>query len=69
MRSRVVAVLVAGILGCLSSALWAESSKGLDVELTRVLTAHGFTGHIESRFRDKLGRPIDRKRANLGRLL
>src|SRR4029453_1553131 len=69
MRSGVVAVLVAGILGGLSVALWADSNKGLDAELGRVLTAHGFTGKIESRFRDKLGRPIDRKRANLGRLL
>ena len=69
MRSRVVAILVAGILGGLSAALWADSSKGLDDELARVLTAHGFTGHIEARFREKLGRPIDRKRANLGRLL
>jgi len=56
-------------VGGLSAALWADSSKGLDDELARVLTAHGFTGHIEARFRDKLGRPIDRKRANLGRLL
>jgi cytochrome c peroxidase len=69
MRFKVVAVFVAGILGGLSVALWADSSKGLDAELARVLTAHGFTGQIESRFRDKLGRPIDRKRANLGRLL
>src|SRR5215510_11909186 len=69
MRARAVAVLVAGILGWLSSALWAESSKGLDAELARVLNAHGFTGQIESRFREQLGRPIDRQRANLGRLL
>ena len=69
MRSRVAAVLVAGIWGGLAAALWAESSKGLDAELARVLIAHGFTGQIESRFRDKLGRPIERKRANLGRLL
>jgi cytochrome c peroxidase len=68
-RSRVVAVLVAGILGGLVAALGAESRKGLDAELARVLTAHGFTGHIEARFREQLGRPIDRKRANLGRLL
>ena len=69
MRARTVAVLVAGMLGGLAAALWAESSKGLDAELARVLTAQGFTGHIESRFREKLGRPIDRQRANLGRLL
>src|SRR5215831_1944939 len=69
MRSSVVAVLVAGIVGGLSVVLWAESNKELDAELARVLIAHGFTGQIESRFREKLGRPIERKRANLGRLL
>jgi cytochrome c peroxidase len=69
MRSGAVAILIAGILGCLSSALWADSSKVLDDELTQVLKAYGFTGHIESKFQEKLGRPIDRKRANLGRLL
>jgi cytochrome c peroxidase len=53
----------------LSTPLWAESRKGLDNELAQVLTAHGFTGQIESRFREKLGRPIDRQRAHLGRLL
>jgi cytochrome c peroxidase len=40
-----------------------------DDELARVLTAAGFTGRIEASFRQKLGRPIDHKRANLGRLL
>ena len=69
MRARAIAVLVAGMLGGLAVALGAESSKGLDAELARVLKAQGFTGHIESRFREKLGRPIDRQRANLGRLL
>jgi len=69
MRSEAVAILVAGILGCLSSALLANSSKSLDDELAGVLKAHGLTGQIESKFREKLGRPIVQKRANLGRLL
>ena len=68
-RSRVVAVLVAGIVGGLAAAPGAASRAGLDAVLERVLTAHGFTGQIEARFRQKLGRPIDRQRANLGRLL
>ena len=46
-----------------------RSDRGLDHRLAEVLTAPGFTGRIESRFREKRGRPIDRKRANLGRLL
>jgi cytochrome c peroxidase len=41
----------------------------LDRRLAETLTAAGFTGRIEARFREKLGRPIDRQRANLGRLL
>jgi cytochrome c peroxidase len=69
MRSGAVTLLVAAILGCLSSDLLADSSKALDDELASVLKAYGFTGQIESKFREKLGRPIDRKRANLGRLL
>jgi len=68
-RSSVVAVLVAGIVVGHAAAPRAESGQGLDTELACILTAHGFTGHIESRFRHKLGRPIDYKRANLGRLL
>jgi cytochrome c peroxidase len=47
----------------------ADSSKVLDDELAGVLKLYGFTGQIESKFHDKLGRPIDRKRADLGRLL
>jgi cytochrome c peroxidase len=70
MRPGVVALLVGGIvLGCLSSAILAADNNTLDEQLASVLKAYGFTGQIESKFRDKLGRPIDRKRANLGRLL
>jgi cytochrome c peroxidase len=47
----------------------ADSSKALDDKLADVLKIYGFTGQIESTFREKLGRPIERKRANLGRLL
>jgi cytochrome c peroxidase len=37
--------------------------------LTRSLAKHGFTGRIESTLEQRLGRPIDRKLANVGRLL
>jgi cytochrome c peroxidase len=61
--------LTAGVLGGFSSSLLADNSKALDDELAGVLKAYGFTGQIESKFHEKLGRAIDRKRANLGRLL
>lgn len=45
----------------------------LDSQLAAVLSAAGFTGNIEQTFHDRLeanlGRPIDPKLANLGRLL
>src|SRR5260370_4418539 len=45
----------------------------LDSELAAVLSAAGFTGNIEQTFHDRLeanlGRPINPKLANLGRLL
>jgi cytochrome c peroxidase len=34
-----------------------------------VLTSHGFTGASEAKFAAQLGRPIDSKRAQLGRAL
>jgi cytochrome c peroxidase len=47
----------------------AGKPMSLNEQLAAVLTSHGFTGRIEEKFRHKLGRPIDEKRANLGRLL
>jgi cytochrome c peroxidase len=41
----------------------------LDVRLRRVLEAAGFTGEIESTLERRLGRPINVKLADLGRLL
>jgi cytochrome c peroxidase len=69
MRPGSITICVAGILTCLSSAVFANGSAAVDDELAHVLIAHGFTGQIESTFREKLRRPIDQKRANLGRLL
>src|SRR5438128_9996652 len=44
-------------------------SRALDVRLARVLEQAGFTGEVESTLERRLGRPIDRKLADLGRLL
>ncbi|HEV8539354.1 MAG TPA: cytochrome c peroxidase [Bacteroidota bacterium] len=59
------------IIFCLSSLQNANAGgKGsLDAQLATVLASHEFTGAIESKFKQKLNRPIDQKRANLGRLL
>lgn len=43
--------------------------QALDDQLYATLAAHQFTGRIETKFREKLGRPIDQKRADLGQLL
>jgi cytochrome c peroxidase len=46
-----------------------EAASDLDSELTAVLHKAGFTGTVESTLERRLGRPIDRGLANLGRLL
>jgi cytochrome c peroxidase len=68
--SWLVAVLVAGALTLarLASAT-PLSDEGVDDQLAAVLASYGFTGEIESRFKTRLGRPIDAKRAQLGRFL
>src|SRR5712692_9198845 len=51
----------------------ANDDGSLDSELAAVLSAAGFTGNIEQTFRERLeanlGRPINPKLADLGRLL
>ena len=78
-----VGILLVAVVGCValgqvSGALGQggpqlkgrdPADHGLDRRLAEALAAAGFTGRIESKFREKLGRPIDRQRANLGRLL
>jgi cytochrome c peroxidase len=48
---------------------WADDAKSLDDQLSDVLARHGFTGAMEEKFQQKLGRQINEKRADLGRLL
>lgn len=47
----------------------ADSPDPLNAQLAAVLANHGFTGAVEAKFKSKLGRPIDARRANVGRLL
>jgi cytochrome c peroxidase len=45
------------------------ATPDLDVQLADALTEAGFTGTIESQLTARLGRPLDARLANLGRLL
>jgi cytochrome c peroxidase len=45
------------------------AAHDLEIKLTRVLTEAGFTGNIESTLERRLGRPINPRLADLGRLL
>ena len=47
----------------------AATPSTLDAELASVLARAGFTGSVESTLQSRLGRPVDRRLANLGRLL
>jgi cytochrome c peroxidase len=58
------AAVVAVVLGGQVAA-----QEDLDYQLRTLLTAAGFTGRIESTLEQRLGRPINPKLADLGRLL
>src|SRR5256885_35258 len=47
----------------------APGTRDLDHRLAAALVRAGFTGRIESTLEGRLGRPIDARRADLGRLL
>lgn len=70
-RSTVLCLVAAALifLGGPKSVCAAGNSNALDEQLSAMLASHGFTGTIEKKFKHKLGRPIDSKRADLGRLL
>ena len=70
-RALASGAILAAALGSAASAN-ADGSGGtaqLDGALKSVLQRHGFTGRIESTLESRLGRPIDRGLADLGRLL
>jgi cytochrome c peroxidase len=62
------AVLGGGVL-LVSHALGNPRDRSLDARLSQRLTEFGFTGRIESTLTTRLGRPLDRRLANIGRLL
>jgi cytochrome c peroxidase len=72
-RTRVSIILFVLTATCIALAVSHKSVKAnqdpLDRELTAILRQLGFTGKIESTLEQRLGRHLDDKRANLGRLL
>jgi cytochrome c peroxidase len=57
------------LLAGATQAVWGQPASQLDVELRPVLQRAGFTGMVSSTLEKRLGRPIDRRLADLGRLL
>jgi cytochrome c peroxidase len=71
MRAVRARVAVCAVLIWMSAVVWAAQSPApdLDVQLAGALADAGFTGAIESQLTERLGRPLDARLANLGRLL
>jgi cytochrome c peroxidase len=74
-RSRIAEFLLSALVVC-SFPGWAQNDEwtdhrdgNLDRELHQALRRAGFTGRVESTLGQRLGRAIDPKLANLGRLL
>jgi cytochrome c peroxidase len=68
----VVGAIMLGVLACSSPCLAARddnSDSDLDRSLARMLHKAGFTGRVESTLQRRLGRPVNPKLADLGRLL
>jgi cytochrome c peroxidase len=55
--------------GIVIAAMKMVASEDLDYQLSAVLRSTGFTGRAGTSIEARLGRPIDRRLANLGRLL
>ena len=63
--SALLGVVMAGFL----SYAVVEAAQDTDSELAEALAEAGFTGAVESTLQTRLGRTVDGKLANLGRLL
>jgi cytochrome c peroxidase len=64
----ILLALIAGSVLILTPATSATRDTSLDDQLSAVLAAHGFTGRVGSTLERRLGRKIDQKLADLGRL-
>ena len=68
-RSLIVAATVLTTVAVVSGFVRVDAATDIDQRLSAALNRVGFTGRIESTLTSRLGRPIDRRLANLGRLL
>src|SRR4051794_2922530 len=71
MRTALIgAAALLGVSLLMSSVIASEPQNSmLDAELRAALATVGFTGQIESTLEHRLGRPVDRRLAELGQLL
>src|SRR5690242_18671575 len=71
MQQLLVAIAVAVGLGtCVAAQAYSSArDRSLDGRLAHRLQELGFTGRIESTLTTRLGRPLDPRLANIGRLL
>ncbi|HET9253398.1 MAG TPA: cytochrome c peroxidase [Candidatus Eisenbacteria bacterium] len=67
LRISIGVLILTPVLAILLSA--ARAPDPVDRELQEVLRSHGFTGSVERSLTKRLGRPVDRRLADLGRLL
>ena len=65
LSATVLATAALAFAGALANVIAAD----IDTELSAALRRAGFTGQVESTLERRLGRPIDRRLADLGRLL
>lgn len=61
--------LAVGTCSLVALPLLLAEERSLDARLRAALARNSFTGGVESTLERRLGRPVDRKLANLGRLL
>jgi cytochrome c peroxidase len=69
LRLGILALLLAPVVLLASRALGGGDRRPLDAQLTERLQELGYTGRIASTLTSRLGRPLDPKLANIGRLL
>jgi cytochrome c peroxidase len=63
------AALLVGVMIAAPGMLFGGRNERVDDQLTSMLREQGFTGRVESTLTRRLGRPVDRRLANIGRLL
>jgi cytochrome c peroxidase len=69
LRIAVLAVFASGLLACSPGTDAPGPASKLDEQLSATLRKNGFTGTVEQTLERRLGRPIDPRLANVGRLL